>query len=182
MGEDTRYQEYEKILEETGKLSDRRQTVSDLFLGVNSLFLTAAGFSVVASDLAAWWSTGICAAIALIAVMINITWIQLIERYRSLIDLRIRYLEGLERSLQEDGSFGPITIASPDRKKLETYARGIYGYEAASLYAAGPKVGFFRLERRLIQIFIMAYILLTALVAALTFLISIHILPSLHLV
>ncbi|MGO8946311.1 MAG: hypothetical protein ACLQUY_01345 [Ktedonobacterales bacterium] len=181
MAEDTRFQEYEKIMEETGKLSDRRQTVSDLFLGVNSLFLTAAGFSAVASNLKSWWSTGICAAIAVVALMINITWIQLIHRYRALVDLRFRYLEGLEKSLQSDGAFGTISMASADRKKVDQYPRGVFGVEAIALYSKGPRVGIYRLERRLILIFIFAYILLTAIVAALTYLIINGVLPPLKL-
>jgi hypothetical protein len=181
MAEDTRFHEYEKIMEESGKLSDRRQTVSDLFLGINSLFLTAAGFSAVASNLTTWWSTGICCAIAIVAIPINITWIQLIHRYRALIDLRSRYLEGLEKSLQSDDSFGTISIASADRRKVDQYPRGVYGVEAIVLYSKGSKVGFYTLERRLVLIFILAYALLTAVVAVLTFLITNGVLAPLKL-
>jgi hypothetical protein len=46
------------MAEETGKPSGRHQAISDLFVGVNSLFLTAAGFSLVFSRLTSWWATG----------------------------------------------------------------------------------------------------------------------------
>ena len=45
MAEDPLLTEYLAIAENTAKLSDRRQTVSDLFLGINSLFWPPPGSS-----------------------------------------------------------------------------------------------------------------------------------------
>jgi hypothetical protein len=183
MAGDMRFEEYRAIAQETGKISDRRQTVNDLFLGVNSLFLTAAGFAVVSSDLATWWATGICAAIAAVAVAINVTWIHLIHRYRVLIELRIRYMEGLEKLLQADGVFGPVEVALPSDNGTKQFQRGIYLYEAATLYQKNTKAGFGfnQLERRLAWIFIIAYLLLTVVVATLTYLIMIGMIDPLKL-
>ncbi len=35
------FDEYKHVIENTAKLSDRRQTINDIFVGLNSLFLTA---------------------------------------------------------------------------------------------------------------------------------------------
>ena len=109
--------EYLAIAENTAKLSDRRQTVSDLFLGVNSLFLAAAGFVAVSDNLKSWWAVGIVLAITVIAIVINSIWYRLIRRYRALISLRIRYLEALERALQEVGTFDEVMLSSEDTRK-----------------------------------------------------------------
>jgi hypothetical protein len=180
MAEDVRFREYLAVMEDTAKLSDRRQTVSDLFVGINSLFLTAAGFVAGTTQFTTWRPTALCAAITLVTLVFNSVWLQLIARYRALTNLRIRYLTGLEKSLQADGIFSPLDIASEDGKKVEHALRGVYGIEADSLYRQAPKVGFYRLERRFIIVFMIAYPLLTAAVAAVSAAIIVfHLLPPL---
>ena len=181
--EDLRFNEYLALMDDTAKLSDRRQRVSDLFVGINSLFLTAAGYVAGTSNLTSWRPTALCAAITVVTLVFNIVWVRLIGRYRALISLRIRYLTGLEKSLQADGTFSAIEMATEDGKKIEHPLRGIYSVEAAStLYKDAPKIGFSRLERGFVIIFMVAYPLLTLGVAAMTLLITVfHILPPLSL-
>jgi hypothetical protein len=182
MADDKLFEEYATIVENTAKLSDRRQTVSDLFLGVNSLFLASAGFVAVTSHLQTWWPVVICGAITVITFIINTIWLQLIKRYRTLINLRIRYLEGLESALQAQGTFGTISIDSEDSKKKTTVSRGVFLIEKDStLYRKGAKVGFFKLESNLVITFRLAYVVLTIAVAILTYLVINHYLPALNI-
>jgi len=180
MAEDSLLTEYLAITENTAKLSDRRQTVSDLFLGVNSLFLAAAGFVAVSNRLTSWWAVAIVIAITGIACIINSIWYRLIGRYRALINLRIRYLEGLEVALQESGVFGPLTLSSEDGKDKHAVLRGVYLIEKKSdLYSKGAKMGFFKLERDLVATFFVAYFLLAVASGVLTYLVTAQILSPL---
>lgn len=180
MGDDTMFREYVAISENTARLSDRRQTVSDLFLGINSLFLAAAGFVAVSSHLTTWWAVTIVGAITVVTLIINSIWYRLIGRYRTLINLRIRYLEALERAMQEQGIFTTITLASEDDEKTVPVPRGVYLVEKESpLYRKGAKVGFYKLERDLVNIFIFAYLALAIAEAILTYLVTHHYLSPL---
>ncbi|HEY7341759.1 MAG TPA: hypothetical protein VH591_12820 [Ktedonobacterales bacterium] len=182
MADDTLFREYQSVAEDTAKLSDRRQTVGDLFLGINSLFLAAIGFVAISGHLMSWWAAIICGAITLITLLINSIWFRLIGRYRNLINLRIHYLQALERRLQELGMFTSVDMTVEGGKEPIPIARGIYLIENSfAQYKKGPKVGFYRLERQLVVIFMFAYILLTAAVAILTYLVSLRMLAPLPL-
>lgn len=173
MADDILFKEYLAVAEDTAKLSDRRQTVGDLFLGINSLFLAAAGFVAISGHLTSWWSVIICGAITIITLLINSIWFRLIGRYRNLINLRIHYLQALERRLQETGMFTSVSMTFEGSKERIPIARGIYLIENTfTLYKKGPKVGFYRLERQLVVVFMFAYILLAVAVAILSFLVS----------
>lgn len=173
VADDKLFDEYASVAEQTSKLSDRRQTVSDIFVGVNSLFLAAAGFMAISNKLDSWWAVGIVAAIAFITVVINSIWLRLIRRYRVLINLRIHYLEGLEQALQEAGVFGTIQMISEDDKQVHPVKRGIYNIEQKTqLYYKGPKMGFYRLELGLVWSFIGSYIALAVATAVFTYLVT----------
>ena len=76
-------------MQDTTKLSDRRQTTNDLFVGLNVVFFTGMGALFYTSHLKSWWVTGLYAAITAIAFFLNFTWIRLVNRYSRLIGLRI---------------------------------------------------------------------------------------------
>ena len=180
MAEDSLLKEYLAIAENTAKLSDRRQTVSDLFLGVNSLFLAAAGFVAWSENLNSWWAVGIVLAITVITIVMNSIWYRLIKRYRTLISLRIRYLEALELALQDAGTFGSIILISEDGREKHTVSRGVYLIEQKSnLYNKGAKIGFYKLELGLVWVFIFASSALAVASGVLTYLVTNHILPQL---
>jgi len=177
MVDDILFKEYQTVAEDTAKLSDRRQTVGDLFLGINSLFLAAIGFVAISGHLTSWWAVFICSAIMIITLLINSIWFRLIGRYRNLINLRIHYLQALERQLQESGMFTSVAMAVEGSKEPVHIARGIYLIENSfTQYKKGPKVGFYRLERQLVIVFMFAYVLLTVAVAVLTYLVSLKML------
>jgi hypothetical protein len=183
MADDSLLTEYLAIAENTTKLSDRRQTVSDLFVGVNSLFLAATGLIAVNNHLTSWWAVIVVAAIAGMAIIINLIWSGLIRRYRALISLRIRYLEGLERMLQANGTFGDMKLVSEDGKQELPATRGIYLIEQNSkLYSKGAKMGFYRLELGLVIVLSVAYALTAVGAGVLTYLVTTHILSPLIIV
>lgn len=108
------FQEYLAVMEDTAKITDRRQTVNTLFVTINALFLTGVGYLLYVFFQANHGSQPIILytfgflAIAVITTVINDAWLNLSESSRRLIDLRIRYLEALENHLRESGYFPSI--------------------------------------------------------------------------
>jgi hypothetical protein len=171
-----RYNEYAAIFENTAKLSDRRQTVNDLFVGINSLILTALGLLFVTSHLKTWWTASAFAVVTLFTFGANVIWLKLINRYKNLINLRISYMEGLENAIHQLGRFDEISVPVQigEEKQVIQATFGIHSLEAkTALYSNAPKVGFTQIERNLIYYFMLIYVGFTAIVALLTYLISI---------
>jgi hypothetical protein len=169
------FQYYLALMEDTTKLSDRRQTTNDLFVGLNVVFFTGMGALFYASHLKTWWVTGLFAAITLVAFFLNFTWIRLINRYSRLVGLRIGYMHQLESALQAQGIFAatPALPGAPVQPgTAPAKGTGIYTLEYQRLYTKEGQFGFSRLERGLIIIFMIAYVLATIGVAVVTYLIS----------
>ncbi len=172
--------EYYAVTENTTKLSQRRQTTNDILTGVNVVFLTAMGAVIVSSHLKTWWVTAILGLITAFAVLFDITWIRLLNRYKRLISLRINYLTVLEDRLRQAGAFIPMEIPlGKNTKPIQT--RGVYTLEYFALYHTGKRGGFIRHERFIVILFIVAEIVVTAAIAILTELIALHILDPLSL-
>jgi hypothetical protein len=177
-----RLQYYLALMEDTTKLSDRRQTTNDLFVGLNVVFFTGMGALFYASHLKSWWVTGLFAAITMIALFLNFTWIRLINRYSRVVGLRIGYMHQLEAALQSQGIFvadPPGALGQP--APVSAIGTGIYTLEFQRLYKKDMQFGFSRLERGLIVIFMIAYVLATLGVAAVTFLISTNVIGAVSL-
>jgi hypothetical protein len=174
------FQYYLALMQDTTKLSDRRQTTNDLFVGLNVVFFTGMGALFYASHLKTWWVTGLFAAITAIAFFLNFTWIRLISRYSRLVGLRIGYMHQLESALQSQGIFvtDPPLPGAPGQPGTGT---GIYTLEYQRLYTKNARFGFSRLERGLIVIFMIAYVLSTIGVAVVTYLITTHVIGPVSL-
>jgi hypothetical protein len=179
-----RLQYYLALMEDTTKLSDRRQTTNDLFVGLNVVFFTGMGALFYASHLKSWWVTGLFAAITALAFFLNFTWIRLINRYSRLVGLRIRYMHQLESALQSEGIFvsdPPLPGAPVQPGSVPSMGTGVYTLEFQRIYTKDGHFGFSRLERGLIVIFMIAYVLATLGVATVTYLISTNVIGSVAL-
>lgn len=175
-------EEYYAVIDETTKLSHRRQTTNDLLTGINIVFLTAMGAVFVASHLTSWWATAILGLITAFAWLFDITWIRLLNRYRAVISLRISYLGAIEERLRDAGVFVKITVPLESSHRTVT-TRGVYTLEQDVLYPPGNRNhgGFIRRERFLVILFMGAELVVTGSVAALTELIALHILARVAL-
>jgi hypothetical protein len=189
-----RFQYYLALIEDTTKLSDRRQTANDLFVGLNVVIFTGMGVLFYGSHLKSWWVTGLYAAITVLALCLNSTWLRLNGRYRRLISLRIKYMTQLETELKAQDIF--VLYPERDGKKMSqeqrlpgdavrqttqgstqplTQPSGIFAVEYEHLYYRGWHFGFAQLERTLILIFMVAYVLATLGVGVATYLIATHV-------
>jgi hypothetical protein len=167
-------------MDNTTKLSQRRQTTNDILTGVNVFFLTGMGAAFVSSHLTSWWLTALFGLITVFAWLFNITWLRLLNRYKTLIGLRIRYLEALEERLRQAGAFVEVEVL-PEHAKQPIKSRGVYTLEKAALYQPGSHWGFVRRERFLVLLFMLAYLVITGGVVALTQLIASNVLPPVRL-
>jgi hypothetical protein len=132
--------EYYAVMDNTTKLSQRRQTTNDILTGINVFFLTGMGAVFVSSHLTSWWLTAIFGVITVFAWLFDITWIRLLNRYRTLIGLRIRYLEALEERLRLAGAFVEVEVL-PENAKQPVKTRGVYTLEKAVFYQPGRHWG-----------------------------------------
>lgn len=172
-------EEYYAIINETTKLSHRRQTTNDLLTGINIVVLTAMGAVFINLNLSSWWTTAVLGVIAAFAWLFNITWIRLLNRYKTVIGLRISYLEAIEQRLRAAGAFVEIDIHLESKQTIKS--RGVYSLEHAVLYGPGNHGGFVRRERFIVILFMIAELIVTCSVAAITELIALHILSPVTL-
>lgn len=175
-----RFDEYTSVVENTAKLSDRRQTINDIFVGLNSLFLTALGFLFISLQLTSWWPTAMFGGVAIITTLVNSTWLRLNDRYRQLINVRLAYANALEKQIED--LHVPTLAFDVSNKQDKSEMKQIFGVlhlEGARLYTSNSNFSFSALEKRLIRIFQLSYIVLTVVVAVLTLLVINHILPGL---
>lgn len=156
-------EEYKVVLEEHGRLSARRQNLNDVFVAINTIFLTAIGILVFQSKLDSWWFVGAVGAIALAITPLNVTWRTAIDRYKSEIKFHIEYLMSIEREFRRrrEANEG---ISPADELRI-----GFYLYNTSRRRAHSGKA---RIEKRLANYFIILYPLIFLAVAALTYMVS----------
>ncbi len=158
-----RFKEYQILIEDTAKLSDRRQTINDILVGINALFLTGLGYIIVNSRLTTWWIPEVLGVVALVTLPINFTWRALNERYRKLVGIRIDYLTKLETKLRSTSGENDF---------------GVYHEEFATLYSKSDKTaGFSQLERRFIILFTLLYPGIAIAMAVVSYFVQQHMLP-----
>jgi hypothetical protein len=178
MDRDFIFDDYKTVIENTAKLSDRRQTINDIFVGLNSLFLTALGFLFVSLQLTSWWPTIVFAFVSAATTVINTTWMRINNRYRELIRVRLAYAQAREMQLQEQFQAPTVrVIIDPHKKtKKDETMFGVLQWEERTLYPPDDsphiKANFSQLEQQLIRFFLVSYFVLTAIVALLTYLID----------
>lgn len=172
------FDDYKTVIENTAKLSDRRQTINDIFVGLNSLFLTALGFLFVSLQLTSWWPTVVFAFVTAATTVINTTWLRINNRYRELIRVRLAYAQAREIQLQEQFQAPTVRVIIDPHKKTEKDETmfGVLQWEERTLYpsddSAHVNANFSRLEQQLIHFFLVSYFVLTAIVALLTYFID----------
>ncbi len=153
---ENRIDEFKAILENTANLSDRRQTVNDIFVGLNSLFLTGLAFLFITSHLQNWWTTAAFGGVTVLTSLINGVWWTLASRYRTLIQMRYSLLEEMEKQIQTLGEYPEYTVTIKGARGKTFAAKTRFGTLALehALHDQGAAVyGFTRVESRLITLF-----------------------------
>jgi hypothetical protein len=163
-----RMEEYKVVLEEHGRLSARRQNLN-VFVAINTIFLTAIGFVLFQSKLDSWWFVGAVTAIALAITPINLTWRTAIDRYKNEIRVHIEYLSAIEREFRHRRE------ASESGLREGELPIGFYLYNSVKRRPHGGKA---RIEKRLATYFITLYPVISIVTATLTYLVTNKLIPT----
>jgi hypothetical protein len=140
---DKTFEQYQLLVEDSARLSDRRQTVNNLYLSANSLLLSAIAILAQQSGVKSLQDVLLVLLLVCAGIFLSSDWGRLLRQYRQLLNLRFALLKKIES--QEDFP-GPI----------KTYQ------EEELLYPADPRksrFGFARVESNLPRVFIVLYIL-----------------------
>lgn len=112
-----RFEEYKAILENLQQLAGRRQSGNNIFVALNTTFLTATG--VFLSTQPRFWDSGTTAIavliIALVVTPINYLWIVTLNRYLQGNKVRYDLLRKIEEPWPQPSLYGSMgTAAKPD--------------------------------------------------------------------
>jgi hypothetical protein len=176
-----RIEEYKAVLDNLVQLSARRQNTNNVFVGLNTIFLTGLGILLLSTRFTSWWIAGAALALTLAITPLNLTWRVAIIRYKRGINVRKEYLQEIEQEFRQrraQTAQGPV---------------GLEGKEGVEGTAAGaPPLGLFlkvrettlhrhgntELELRLVTYFLVLYPLITLVVGILTYLVSSRVIPA----
>jgi hypothetical protein len=137
------FEQYQLIVEDTARLTDRRQTINNIYLSANSLLL--GGIAVLAQTSGVKNLPDLLLIFLLVCagMVLCFDWSRLIESYRKLLSLRFDLLKKIE-------------ARSDFPAPIQTYT------EEEVLYPSDPgkrRFGFTRVEINLPLVFITLYVL-----------------------
>jgi hypothetical protein len=87
---------YTALIADAANTSTRRQTVNNIYIGVNGIFLTGVGFLLISSHLDSWWIFAATTAVALAIAPLNRAWLQSLRYYERLLSARYKTMREIE--------------------------------------------------------------------------------------
>lgn len=96
-----KYDEYKFYVDNTQHLDDRRQSLTEMFLGVNTAIFALVGFMVKDAGLEGSLVGLMIAPLFVVGILACLLWISSINRFRRLISWRFDQLMAMERALPE---------------------------------------------------------------------------------
>lgn len=100
MTEIDKFEEYKFFIDDTSRFSERRQTISNIYVAVNSLLLTGIGLLIKDLTIQTSWNWFLSLPLIAAGIAVSIWWSQLIYRYKELVRLRIRVLRDIEDEME----------------------------------------------------------------------------------
>jgi len=94
--EKDKFEEYKMFINDTARFTERRQAVSNLYVTVNSLLLTALMFAVKDLGTDEPWKLSFPLLITISGIFVSIVWYQMIRKYKALVGFRINKLRDIE--------------------------------------------------------------------------------------
>lgn len=95
-----RLEEYQAILEHAAQLSARRQHINDVYVSLNTIFLTALGLLLLQSHLDTWWVFVVVSAVTVIILPINQAWRAALRHYGDRLSIGYAYLREIEQEFR----------------------------------------------------------------------------------
>lgn len=146
-----KFEEYRLFIEDTARFSERRQTVSNTFVAVNTLLLTAIAFLVKDSGAQQYGAlvTALPIPMVVAGILVCIWWRQLIFKYKTLVGFRMKQLMEMEALPEMKGCHQMYL-----KEREELYKRDEQGRKVPA-----GRFNFSELEGRLPALFIALYVL-----------------------
>lgn len=142
------FEEYKLFVEDTARFSERRQTVTNTYIAVNSLLLGAISFLVKDAAAGQWWEFLLALPLLAGGVVVCLFWGQLIRKYKMLVGLRIDTLRRMEDLPEMEGSIRMYHIED-----------ALYPRDEHGKMIPGKGLNFSDLEWRLPTLFLALYII-----------------------
>jgi len=139
-----KFEEYRLFVEDTARLSERRQTISNTYVAVNSLLLAAIGLLIKDLGVRGIWTLLLPLPLVVAGIAVSLWWRQLIYRYKLLVNLRIDTLRVMEDEM-------------PGSVKMYHVEDKLYPRDAEGRLIPGQGLNFSDLEVRLPWLFLTLY-------------------------
>ena len=160
MSQVNKFEEYTFFIEDTARFTERRQTVTNIYVAVNTILLSAVALLVKDAGLQRWVIALATIMVLAAGIAICLFWRQLINRYKKLVGLRITELRKMEDLPEMAGCQRMYHVED------KLYPRDRQG----EMRKDKRRMDFSDLERQLPNVFIGLYILslVSIVIAALT--------------
>ena len=146
MAEFDKFEEYKLFVEDTARFSERRQTISNVYVTVNSLLLAAIGLLIKDVGARGAWTLLLPLPLIAAGIAVSLWWAQLIRKYKLLVGLRIDTLRQMEELPEMAGAVKMYHVED------QLYPRGAEGK-----MIPGKGLNFSDIEVRLPWLFLVLY-------------------------
>ncbi|MHC4332587.1 MAG: RipA family octameric membrane protein [Planctomycetota bacterium] len=144
MAELDKFEEYKLFVDDTARFTERRQTVSNIYVGVNSLLLAAIGLLIKDLGARCLWTLVLPLPLIAAGIAVSLWWRQLIRKYKMLVGLRISTLREMEDEM-------------PESVKMYHGEDNLYPRDEDGKMIPGKGLNFSDLEARLPMLFVVLY-------------------------
>jgi hypothetical protein len=144
MAEFVKFEEYKLFVDDTARFTERRQTVSNIYVGVNSLLLAAIGLLIKDLGARGLWTLVLPLPLITAGIAVSLWWRQLIRKYKMLVGLRVSTLREMEDEM-------------PDSAKMYHVEDKLYPRDENGKMIPGKGLNFSDLEARLPMVFVVLY-------------------------
>ena len=141
-----KFDEYKLFVEDTARFSERRQTVTNIYVAVNSIILTGISFLVKDAGFIPLWRAFVVMLILTAGSFICLQWGRLINKYKLLVGFRIDQLRLMEEH--------PDMANSHKMYHAEDF---LYPRDPQSQVISGKGLNISDLEKWLPRVFIIVY-------------------------
>jgi len=148
MSDVNKFEEYKCFVEDTAKLSERRQTVTNIYITVNSLILGAVSFLIKDAVSGQWWGLVLALPLMVGGIAICRFWEQLLVKYKRLVGLRLDTLRLLEDLPEMAGSVRMYHVED-----------AIYPRDEEGRMIPGKELNFSDMEKKLPTLFLILYVI-----------------------
>lgn len=154
------YDVYETVIKDTNSLNDRRRQLDSLYVTLITFILTGDAYLAFYSVFNNWLLVAVTVGISLVGGAVTTRWREGLLNIDKILDHRYGYLRGLEQT-----------------DELKALGASVYSDEWTNIYKPRKDRRFRSVTNRLQLTFIVVFILIPCLLAALT---SIETVPAIH--